>query len=62
MGKYLLTTGDRFVRVFHNVTGYRCSVETARDKLKQSQTSATKERLLKMIEDCEAFLETIEKK
>jgi WD40 repeat protein len=62
MGKYLLTTGDRFVRVFHNVTGYRCSVETAKDKLKQSQTSATKERLLKMIEDCEAFLETIEKK
>ncbi|RZC41645.1 transducin beta-like protein 2 [Asbolus verrucosus] len=62
MGKYVLTGGDRCIRVFHNVTGYRCSIETAKEKLKQHQTSATRERLVKLIEDCEAFLDSIEKK
>ena len=62
MGKYVLTSGDKYVRVFHNVTGYRCSIATAKDKLKQQQTSATKERLEKIVADCEAFLKTIEKK
>ncbi|KAJ8979981.1 hypothetical protein NQ317_013730 [Molorchus minor] len=61
-GKYLLTAGDKQIRVFHNVTGYRCSIETAREKLKESQTSATKERLQKLIVDSQAFLELIEKK
>ncbi|XP_025831843.1 transducin beta-like protein 2 [Agrilus planipennis] len=61
-GKYVLTTGDRHIRVFHNVTGYRCQVASAKEKLKQNQTSATRERLEKIISDNESFLNNIEKK
>lgn len=61
-GKYILTSGDKQIRVFHNVTGYRCNIETAKEKLKESQTSATKERLQKLIVDSQAFLDSIEKK
>lgn len=60
-GKYILTSGDKQIRVFHNVTGYRCNIETAKIKLKDHQTSATKERLQKLIADSQAFLETIPK-
>lgn len=59
-GKYLLTTGDKQVRIFHNVTGYRCSIKDAKNKLREQQTSATKERLQQLIKDCEYFLKTIE--
>jgi len=62
MGKYLLVSGDKHIRVFHNVTGYRCEVSTAKEKLKQHQTSATKERLEKLICDNEAFLNQLEVK
>lgn len=58
-GKYVLTSGDKQIRVFHNVTGYRCNIETAKIKLKEHQTSATKERLQKLIVDSEAFLKNI---
>lgn len=61
-GKYVLTAGDKHIRVFHNVTGVRCNITTAKDKLKQNQTSATKERLQKVINDGEAFLKEIEAK
>ncbi|KAK4873636.1 hypothetical protein RN001_012996 [Aquatica leii] len=58
-GKYLLVTGDRHIRVFHNVTGYYCEIETAKVKLKQRQSSATKERLQQLICDNEAFLKKL---
>ncbi|KAJ8943294.1 hypothetical protein NQ318_017312 [Aromia moschata] len=61
-GKYLLCAGDKQIRVFHNVTGYKCNIETAKEKLKESQTSATKERLQKIIADSEAFLRLVEDK
>jgi len=60
LGKYVLTSGDKHIRVFHNVTGYKTAITSARDKLKKPQTSATKERLEKLIVDNEAFLKTIE--
>lgn len=58
-GKYVITSGDKQIRVFHNVTGYRCSIETAKIKLKEHQTSATKERLQNLITDSQSFLDTI---
>lgn len=61
-GKYVLTAGDKHIRVFHNVTGVHCDITTAKDKLKQTQTSATKERLQKVIQDGEAFLKEVETK
>lgn len=61
-GKYVLTSGGRHIRVFHNVTGYKATVASCKLKLKQTQTSATKERLEKLIKESEAFLKTIEMK
>lgn len=61
-GKYLLTSGDKHIRVFHNVTGLRCDIADAKEKLKQSQTSATKERLQQIIKDGETFLDSIQVK
>ncbi|KAJ8922903.1 hypothetical protein NQ315_001445 [Exocentrus adspersus] len=58
-GKYLLTAGDKQIRVFHNVTGYRCNIQSAKEKLKESQTSATRERLQKLVADSQAFLSTV---
>lgn len=62
IGRYVLASGDKQIRVFHNVTGYRCNIQSAKEKLKESQTSATKERLQKLIADSQAFLGSIEKK
>lgn len=54
-----MTAGDRHVRVFDNVTGYKVRAESAKLRLKNAQTAATRERLEKMIEDCQSFLATI---
>lgn len=61
LSKLILTAGDRYVRIFHNVTGYHLSTDMARQKLKQTQlTTATRERLTKLIEDNEEFLKSFE--
>lgn len=61
-GKYILLSGSNVIYVYHNVTGYKCDIATARKKLKHCHTSALKERLEKMINDNEAFLRTIAEK
>lgn len=55
-GKYILTVGDKYIRVFLNVTGYRVDSINATEKLRQNQTAATRERLEKLIEDNAKFL------
>ncbi|KAL3272907.1 hypothetical protein HHI36_014366, partial [Cryptolaemus montrouzieri] len=60
-GRYLLTSGPRHILVFHNVTGYKCDIHSAEQKLKEHQTSATKERLQQIIKDSQAFLNSISK-
>lgn len=62
LGKYVLTAGDKHIRVFHNVTGYYCTITACEEKLKQKQTSATKERLQKLIHDSKVFVQTLETK
>lgn len=57
LSKYLLTTGDRHVRVYHNVTGYKVASVVARSKLSASnQSAATRERLEKLIAENDQFL------
>lgn len=58
-GKYLLVSADKQIKIFHNVTGYRCSIVTAKEKLKEHQTSATKDRLLQLIKESETFLKNM---
>lgn len=51
MGEYLLVSGDKHIKIFRNVTGYRTAIESAKRKLELRQTQATKERLEKIIYD-----------
>ncbi|KAL6257563.1 hypothetical protein P5V15_011137 [Pogonomyrmex californicus] len=62
MGEYLLAAGDKHIKIFRNVTGYRTAIESAKRKLEQRQTQATKERLEKMIHDNKKLLEDIGEK
>uniref|UniRef100_U5EHC5 Putative ws beta-transducin repeat protein n=1 Tax=Corethrella appendiculata TaxID=1370023 RepID=U5EHC5_9DIPT len=56
-GKFLYTTGDKYVRIFHNITGYKESLLTAQEKLKQTKTSAMKDRLEQQIGEYEEIIE-----
>ncbi|XP_058811105.1 transducin beta-like protein 2 [Topomyia yanbarensis] len=61
MGKYLLVCADRYVRVFHNIPGYKVALEIAQQKLKQPKiTAATRERILMQIAENDAFLKKFE--
>ncbi|XP_039267614.2 transducin beta-like protein 2 [Styela clava] len=45
-GKFVISAGDRHVRVFHNILGYKESIEVLRETLrKHPPSSATRERL-----------------
>ncbi|XP_053699037.1 transducin beta-like protein 2 [Sabethes cyaneus] len=60
-GKYLVVSADRYVRVFHNIPGYRVSLEASREKLKQQKiTVAMRERIQMQIMENEAFLKKFE--
>ncbi|XP_002732961.1 transducin beta-like protein 2, partial [Saccoglossus kowalevskii] len=51
-GKYLVTAGDKHLKVLHNVAGYKASIADMEDKKKKSTTSAAmKERLNQMIKE-----------
>ncbi|CAG9767198.1 unnamed protein product [Ceutorhynchus assimilis] len=55
-GKHLLVSSDKQIRVFLNVPGYRCAIAHAKEKLKEHQTSATRERLQQLVKESEDFL------
>jgi len=56
VGKYLLVAGNKHIKIFHNITGYRTAIESAKRKLQQRQTQATKERLERIIQDNKELL------
>lgn len=62
MGEYILVAGDKHIKIFRNVTGCRTTIESAKRKLEQRQTQATKERLEKMIRDNKELLEKMGEK
>lgn len=61
LSKYLLTTSDRHVRIYHNVAGYKIANDVAKSKLNASnQSAATRERLEKLIVENQQFLAKFE--
>jgi transducin beta-like protein 2 len=50
--KYLAVCGDRNVKIFHNVTGFRSTIEDCNMKLAQAKTESAKDRLKQIIKDC----------
>lgn len=57
LGLHLFVAGDRQVRIFDNITGYKVGLQTAKEKLKDKKNStATQERLEAQVEEYEAIL------
>ncbi|CRK97573.1 CLUMA_CG010959, isoform A [Clunio marinus] len=53
----LFVAGDRQIRAFHNITGYKVAISIAKEKIKERNiTTATYERLERQIEDFKAIL------
>ncbi|XP_035690805.1 transducin beta-like protein 2 isoform X1 [Branchiostoma floridae] len=57
--KYLVSAGDKHVRVLHNTVGYRALLHDLQHKLKTTQSTAYKERLKEQIKETEDALKSI---
>ncbi|XP_067393847.1 transducin beta-like protein 2 [Emydura macquarii macquarii] len=57
--RYLVSCGDRAIRVFHNTAGYRAVVEEMKGMLKKAANEATRERLQQQITDAQNALDSI---
>lgn len=57
--RYLVSCGDRAIRVFHNTAGYRAVVEEMKGMLKKATNEATRERLQQQITDAQNALDSI---
>lgn len=57
LGLKVFVAGDRQVRVFHNITGYKVGIASAKEKLKDKKISmATRERLEQQVAEHESFI------
>jgi hypothetical protein len=57
LGLKIFVAGDRQVRVFHNVTGYKVGIVAAKEKMKDKKiTMTTRERLELQIAEHESFI------
>jgi len=60
-GKYVLTAGDKHVRVFHNTMGYKEKIRNLEASIKKvSEGSAIHQRQQKMLDDAKKALKKIE--
>ncbi|XP_032057016.1 transducin beta-like protein 2 [Aythya fuligula] len=57
--RYLVSCGDRAIRVFHNTAGYRAVVEEMETMLKKTANKATRERLEQQITSAKKALAAI---
>lgn len=57
--RYLVSCGDRAIRVFHNTAGYRAVVEEMETMLKKTSNKATRERLEQQITSAKKALAAI---
>ncbi|KAM3851551.1 transducin beta-like protein 2 isoform 2-T3 [Vipera latastei] len=57
--RFLVSCGDRAIRVFHNTTGYRAVMEEMKTLLKKASNESTKQRLQQQITDAQTALDSI---
>ncbi|XP_041052693.1 transducin beta-like protein 2 isoform X2 [Carcharodon carcharias] len=57
--RFLVSCGDRAIRVFHNVVGYRAVIEEMESRLKKATNEAMRERLQQQIDDAQGALEAV---
>ena len=58
-GRFLVCSGDKAIRVFHNAPGYRAAIRDMQDMLKKAQNEAMKQRLQQQINDAQSALDTV---
>ncbi|KAM4620117.1 transducin beta-like protein 2 [Polymixia lowei] len=58
-GRFLVCSGDRAIRVFHNAPGYRAAIRDMQDMLKKAQNEAMKQRLQQQIKEAQSALDTV---
>ncbi|XP_051973730.1 transducin beta-like protein 2 [Xyrauchen texanus] len=57
--RFLVSSGDRAIRVFHNVTGYRAAIQDMQIMLKKASNEGMRQRLLQQIVDAQTALDTV---
>ncbi|XP_053313214.1 transducin beta-like protein 2 [Spea bombifrons] len=60
--RFLVSTGDRAIRLFHNTAGYRAAIADMKDMLKKATNKGMKERLQQQINDAQKALNAVTKK
>ena len=58
-GKWLITSGDKHVRVFLNVPGYELSLHDLKENKRKAKTEGMKQRIQEQIESIEEILKGI---
>lgn len=58
-GRFLVSGGDKAIRVFHNTPGYRAAIRDMQDMLKKAQNEAMKQRLQQQITEAQSALDTV---
>jgi WD40 repeat protein len=62
-GKYIITAGDKHIRVFHNTMGYKGPIQHLEGAIKKlAEGSAIRQRQQKMLDDAKNALKKIEDK
>lgn len=57
-GRFLVCSGDKAIRVFHNAPGYRAAIRDMEDMLKKAQNEGMKQRLKQQIREAQVALDT----
>ncbi|KAG9263202.1 transducin beta-like protein 2 [Astyanax mexicanus] len=57
--RFLISTGDRAIRVFHNVTGYRAAIQDMQALLKKASNDGVKQRLQQQLLDAQNALDMV---
>ncbi|XP_063058523.1 transducin beta-like protein 2 [Engraulis encrasicolus] len=58
-GRFLVSSGDRAIRVFHNVTGYRAAIQDMQEMLKKASNEGMKQRLQQQIKEAQSALDAV---
>ena len=59
-GKWLISAGDKHLRVFWNIPGYQLSLQDLKEGKRNAKTEGMKQRIQEQIESAEATLKGIE--
>ncbi|XP_067084781.1 transducin beta-like protein 2 [Osmerus mordax] len=57
--RFLVSSGDRAIRVFHNAPGYRAAIRDMQAMLKKAQNEGMKQRLQQQIQEAQSALDTV---